>query len=120
MATEIEKIASRKSWYKLDLSANVYPTLQRKNFSSLYRLSILLKEDIQPSLLQKAVDMTLPRFPSFKVALRKGLFWRYLEPNNRPGPFVQPDISNPCMPLHFKGNNRYLIRVSEFFLLLQR
>ncbi|MDO5574155.1 MAG: alcohol acetyltransferase [bacterium] len=111
MATEIARTASRKSWYKLDLSANVYPTLQRKNFSSVYRLSVLLKEDIQPALLQKAVNMTLPRFPSFKVALRKGLFWRYLEPNNRPGPFVQSDISNPCMPLHFKGNNRYLIRI---------
>jgi len=102
---------SRKTWYKLDLSANVYPTLQRKNFSSVYRLSILLKEKIDPDLLQQAVDITLPRFPSFKVALRKGLFWRYLEPNHRPGPFVQPDIINPCMPMHFKGNNRYLIRV---------
>ncbi len=102
---------SRKTWYKLDLSANVYPTLQRKNFSSVYRLSILLKEKINPDLLQKAVDITLPRFPSFKVALRKGLFWRYLEPNNRPGPFVRPDIINPCMPMHFKGNNRYLIRI---------
>lgn len=100
----------RTSWYKLDLSANVYPTLQRKNFSSVYRISITLKEKIQPDLLQQAVDMTLPRFPTFKSALRKGLFWRYLEPNDRPGPFVQPDIQNPCMPMHFRANNRYLIR----------
>ena len=55
--------------------------------------------------------MTLPRFPTYKVAIRKGLFWRYLEPNNRPGPFVQKDIKNPCMPMHFKSNNRYLIRL---------
>ena len=78
----------RTAWYKLDLSANVYPTLQRRNFSSVYRLSILLNEDINPELLQQAVDLTLPRFPSFQVALRKGLFWRYLEPNHRPGPYV--------------------------------
>ena len=99
------------SWYKLDLSANVYPTLQRKNFSSVYRISVTLKETIQPDLLQKAVDLTLPRFPTFKTALRRGLFWRYLEPNHRPGPFVQPDIQNPCMPMHFRANNRYLIRI---------
>lgn len=55
--------------------------------------------------------MTLPRFPVFKVAMRTGVFWRYLEPNHRPGPFVRPDIVNPCMPMHFKANNRYLIRV---------
>ena len=101
----------RKTWYKLDLSANVYPTLQRKNFSNIFRLSIVLKEKINPEILQKAVDKTLPRFPAFKVALRKGLFWRYLEPNNRPGPFVQHDIINPCMPISAKSNNRYMIRI---------
>lgn len=101
----------RKSWYRLDLSANVYPTLQRKNFSNVYRLSVILKEEIDPVLLQKALDLTLPRFPSFKTALRKGLFWRYLEYNNRPGPFVMPDIANPCMPISFKSGNRYLLRV---------
>lgn len=105
--TEIKHAA----WYKLDLSANVYPTLQRKNFSNVYRLSLTLKETVKPKLLQKALDMTLPRFPTFQVAIRKGLFWRYLEPNHRPGPYVQPDIKNPCMPMHFRSNNRYLIRV---------
>lgn len=101
----------RASWYKLDLSANVYPTLQRRDFSSVYRISITLKEMIQPDLLQQAVDLTLPRFPTFKTALRRGLFWRYLEPNDRPGPFVQPDIQNPCMHMNFHANNRYLIRI---------
>jgi NRPS condensation-like uncharacterized protein len=98
-------------WYKLDLSANVYPTLQRKNFSNVYRISLSLKENVQPDILQKALDMTLSRFPTFQVALRKGLFWRYLEANHRPGPYVREDIENPCMPMHFKSNNRYLIRI---------
>ncbi len=107
---QTEKTA-RKSWYKLDLSAIVYPTLQRRDFSSVYRLSVLLKQPVNPDILQKAVDMALPRFPTYKSAIRKGLFWRYLEPNNRPGPFVSPDIKNPCMPMPFKANNRYLLRI---------
>lgn len=101
----------RTPWYRLDLSGIVYPTLQRRNFSSVYRLSVLLKETIDPVTLQRAVDMTLPRFPTFKAAMRKGVFWRYLEPNNRPGPFVEPDIVNPCMPMSFKTSSRYLIRI---------
>ena len=101
----------RKVWYKLDLSAIVYPTLQRKDFSSVYRLSVVLKEPIQPDILQQAVDMTLPRFPIFKTAIHKGFFWRYLTPNHRPGPFVQPDIRNFCMPMSFRANNRYLMRI---------
>lgn len=100
----------RRDWYKLDLSAIVYPTLERRDFSSVYRLSVVLKEEIQPGVLQQAVDIALKRFPTYKAAIRKGLFWRYLEPNDRPGPFVQPDIKNPCMPMNFKTSNRYLLR----------
>lgn len=103
--------AVRKEWYKLDLSAIVYPTLHRRDFSSVYRISCLIKEEVDPEILQKALDMTLPRFPTYKSAMRKGVFWRYLEPNNRPGPFVQPDVKNPCQPMHHRTNNRYLVRV---------
>lgn len=106
-----KKIKQENEWYRMDLSAVVYPTLQRKDFSSVYRLSVVMKEKINPELLQKAVDITLKRFPTYKVAIRKGLFWRYLEPNNRPGPFVEKDINNPCMPMPFKANNRYPIRI---------
>ncbi len=111
MTSQKNDKTERKEWYKLDLSAIVYPTLQRKDFSSVYRLSVVLKEPIQPDILQQAVDIALKRFPTYKAAIHKGLFWRYLEPNTRPGPFVQPDIKNPCMPMPFKANNHYLIRI---------
>ena len=101
----------QRDWYRLDLSATVYPTLQRRNFSSVYRLSVLLKEPIRSDILQKAADIALKRFPTYRVAIHKGLFWRYLEPNSRPGPFVQPDIANPCMPMYFKAGSRYLLRI---------
>lgn len=100
-----------KIWYKLDLSAIVYPTLQRRDFSSVYRLSVVLKEPVKPDVLQTAVDIALKRFPTYKTAIHKGLFWRYLEPNDRPGPFVQKDIQNFCMPMPFKAGNRYLLRI---------
>lgn len=103
-----------EDWYRLDLSAIVYPTLQRRDFSSVYRLSVVLKEEIDPAVLQQAVDQVMPRFPTYKAAIRKGVFWRYLEPNNRPGPFVQADVKNPCQPMHFKGNNRYLVRFYHY------
>jgi len=43
----------RRQPFKLDLSAIVYPTLQRRDFSSVYRLSVLLKEEIDPEILQR-------------------------------------------------------------------
>lgn len=106
-----KKGQERKIWYKLDLSAIVYPTLQRRDFSSVYRLSVVLKEPIDPIILQQAVDIALTRFPTYKTAIRKGLFWRYLEPNHRPGPYVRKDIRNFCMPMPFNAGNRYLLRI---------
>lgn len=110
VSSHIRQLAVHKDWYKLDLSAIVYPTLQRKDFSSVYRMSVLLKEDVKPEVLQEAIDKSLPRFPTYKVAMRRGLFWRYLEPNHRPGPFVQADVKNPCQPMYYKAENRYMIR----------
>ncbi len=105
---------SRKDWYQLDLSANVYPTLQSRKFSSVYRVGIVLKEPVNPVLLEQAFHMTIPRFPLMSSAIHKGLFWRYLEPNHAPLPPVMEDIINPCMPMPFKSNNRYLIRLYYF------
>lgn len=56
----------------------------------MYRLSVLLKDPVQPDILQQAVDIAMKRFPTYHSAMRKGFFWRYLEPNTRPGPFVKP------------------------------
>ena len=100
---EREDMAGRKEWFKLDLSGNVYPTLQKKSFSSTFRVSLTLKDEVKPEILQKAFEQIMPRFPSFKVDLRKGFFWRYLEPNRRPLPKVERDVKNPCMPMDFKN-----------------
>ena len=59
-----DKKKDRNTWYRLDLSGMVYPTLQRRTFSNVYRVSITLTEEIRPDVLQQALDMTLPRFPA--------------------------------------------------------
>lgn len=61
-----------KTWYRLDLSAIVYPTLQRRDFSSVYRLSVLLKDPVQPDILQQAVDIAMKTlsYLSFRNAER--------------------------------------------------
>lgn len=100
-----------KTWFKLDNSANIYPAIQRSYYSSVYRFSAYLYENIDPEILQKALDKTMPRFPIFNVCIKSGLFWQYLETNKKEGPFVERDIINPCMPMRFKENNGYLIRV---------
>ena len=52
---QIQKV--HKDWYKLDLSAIVYPTLQRRDFSSVYRLSVLLKEIVSTRNVQQVINI---------------------------------------------------------------
>ncbi|SMC65014.1 hypothetical protein [Papillibacter cinnamivorans] len=108
-----EKNGAEKSrgWYRLDNSAAVYPAIQRDDYSAIYRFSAVMKKRVDPALLQRAVDLTMPRFPVFNVCIKKGVFWYYLEPNLKPGPFVKPDIANPCMPVRFREDNGYLLRI---------
>lgn len=72
--------AERKlQWMPLDNSAKIYPAARSKNWSNVFRLSATLRESIDVEIMQRALDATVPRFPSMAVRLRRGLFWYYLE-----------------------------------------
>ena len=71
-------------WYRLDNAGILYSALQREEYSAIYRFSALMTEPVRPAALQNAIDRVLPRFPSFAVRIRRGLFWYYLEPNTAP------------------------------------
>lgn len=97
-------------WYRLDNAGILYSALQREEYSAIYRFSALMTEPVRPAALQNAIDRVLPRFPSFAVRIRRGLFWYYLEPNTAPGPFLKADVANPCQPVRFREDNGWLVR----------
>ena len=101
---------ARKGWYKLDNAGVLYSAIQKERYSSVYRFSAVMTERVDPAALQRAVDRTLPRFPGFRVHMKKGAFWYYFEPNDAPGPFVKKDIANPCQPIRAKEDNGWLVR----------
>ena len=100
----------QKQWYRLDNAGVLYSALKKEKYAPVYRFSAVMKETVDPEALQRAVDRTMPRFPGFRVRIRKGAFWCYFEPNEKPGPFVRPDIANPCQPIREKQDNDWLIR----------
>jgi len=86
-------------WYKLDSAGILYSALQKEEYSAIYRFSAQMEREVDPAALQRAIDRCMPRFPSFAVRIRKGLFWYYLEPNHASGPFLKEDVSDPCQPV---------------------
>ena len=71
------------SWRRLDNSAKIFPIASSKKYSSVFRLSAVLKERVNPKTLKMAVKIALDKIPSFKVKLKKGLFWYYFEENGK-------------------------------------
>lgn len=66
-------------WRKLDNAAIAFPLVTGRNDSRVFRFYCQLKEEVDPDILQSALDQTMEKYPLFQAVLRKGLFWFYLE-----------------------------------------
>ncbi|MCR5719154.1 MAG: hypothetical protein K6F84_01175 [Lachnospiraceae bacterium] len=101
-------------WDKLDNTANLFPAIAGESRTNVYRISVTLKEDVDPVILKDALDKVLPKFDLFNVRLRSGLFWYYFEENTKPAPKVVQENTFPCRYIRQNKNRSYLFRVSYF------
>lgn len=95
---------------KLDNSAQLFPLISTKNFSTVFRLSCVLKEKIQPNVLQQAVQKALDCFPCFRVKMKRDFFNYYLE-SNEEEPVIKKEGKYPCRYINPKDNHDYLFQV---------
>ena len=108
-----EQIKSDFYWRKLDDQAKVFSLVSNNRYSSIFRLSVILKDKITPGILQKAVEKALEIYKEFKVKMPKGLFWYYLEQNEKK-PIVKIENDYPFKKINTKENNHYLFKVTYF------
>ena len=78
-------------WGKLDNTAHLFPVIAGEGMTNVYRVAVILKEEIQQELLQQALDMVLPKFSVFNCRLRQGMFWYYFEENGKKSPTVHEE-----------------------------
>ena len=50
----------RKQWYRLDNAALIFPAVMRKNWNNVFRVSVTLKDTVDPGLLNRAAAELLP------------------------------------------------------------
>ena len=100
-------------WRRLDNSAKIFPISGGKKYSTVFRLSVILKENIQPEILKQAVEMTLKKYKSFQVRMKSGFFWNYFEHNPKE-PIIEEEKDYPCKYINPKTNNNYLFKVTYF------
>lgn len=100
-------------WRKLDNSAKIFPLSAGRKYSTVFRISAVLKEKINPKILEKAVNIALEKYDSFKVKMKYGFFWYYLEENNKE-PIIEEEKDYPCKYIEPSKNNDYLFKVTYF------
>lgn len=107
------KKEENNSWRRLDNSAKIFPISAGKRYSTVFRLSAVLEEKINPEKLKTALMQTLDRYKSFKVKMKTGVFWYYFESNNKE-PKVEEEKDYPCTYIDPRKNNDYLFKVTYF------
>lgn len=104
---------AKRKWYRLDSSGYMYPMIRTKDVQSLFALSARLDKDIEPELLDRAVNETFKRYPYFKVKIKQGLFRYYFAENKKPFLTV-PDSGRILEAINFKSNNGYPFRITYY------
>lgn len=108
-----EKKEESLYWRRLDNSAKIFPISAGKKYSTVFRLSVLLKENVNKEILEKAVIQTLNNYNMFRVKMKAGFFWYYLEYNPKE-PIIEEEKDYPCKYIDPKTNNGYLFKITYF------
>ena len=101
------------NWRKLDNAALAFPLVTGKNDTRVFRFYCELNENVDPKLLQDALDKTMEKYPLFQMVLRKGLFWFYLEHRDI-SPVVKKEKKSPCSRLYIPDKKNLLFQVSYY------
>ncbi len=109
----MKKSPQGERWRRLDNTAKIFPVIASENLSNVFRISAVLKDEVDPGTLQRALEEILPQFEGFSVRLRRGFFWYYFE-NNKRMPVIERETTYPCKYIDPHSNQLYLFRVTYF------
>ena len=102
-----------EKWYPLETSAQIYPAIISPRQPSVFRLSCTFDEEIDPEILQTALNVAVKRYPSFAMTLKRGAFWFYFE-ELETTPELHPETGYPCQIVDPEQEGGFLFRVTWF------
>ncbi|MDO4546194.1 MAG: hypothetical protein Q4C25_08550 [Bacillota bacterium] len=103
----------KNNWTTLDHAAKLFIAGESKTETQVFRFSCEFDREIDPALLQEAVDHTMNAFPSFRVVIKKGFFWYYLEECDL-SPMVLLETKKLCANMNCTRARKLLLEVTYF------
>lgn len=104
---------NNENWYQLETSAKIYPAIISPRQPSVFRLSCTFNKEIDPDILQTALNVTINRYPGFAMTLKRGAFWFYFEEMEKT-PTLKPEQNYPCQMVDPEMEDGFLFRVTWF------
>lgn len=102
-----------RQWVRLDNAAKIFPPTSSKRDTKVFRFVCDLKEPVDRTVLQHALDKTVEAFPLYRSILKKGFFWYYFEESSFK-PTVSEDNLPVCAPLYDPYVHSLLFRVTYY------
>ncbi|WP_166981796.1 alcohol acetyltransferase [Microbacterium fandaimingii] len=101
---------TRRNWVRLDNASNIFLAARSDSDPKVFRISAEMDHDVDPVLLQQALDATYDRYPLYHAVLRRGVFWYYLQDSDL-RPRVTGDRQHTCAPIYQADRRNLLFRV---------
>lgn len=101
---------TRRNWVALDNASNIFLAARSDIDSKVFRMSAEMDHEVDPGVLQQALDLTFDRYPLYHAVLRRGVFWYYLQDSGL-RPRVQSETDYPCAPIYWPDRRTLLFRV---------
>ncbi|MBM6589124.1 alcohol acetyltransferase [Brevibacterium sp. RIT 803] len=101
---------THRDWVRLDNASNIFLAARSAADPKVFRLSAEVDHDVDPELLQQALDETYDRYRLYHAVLQSGLFWYYLQDSDL-HPLVTADEQHTCAPIYQAGRRNLLFRV---------
>lgn len=99
-----------RDWVRLDNVSNIFLAARSDADPQVFRISAELDHDVDPQLLQMALDATYDRYPLYHAVLRRGVFWYYLQDCDL-RPLVTADEQHTCAQIYRADRPSLLFRV---------
>ena len=94
----------------MDTPSNIYTATKTKKWNQVFRVSAVLKQDIDPLVLAQAVTDMKERFPTFYVQLKPG-FMNYKLIEVMDTHVVTEENDYPCQPVPVGSGQKPMFRV---------
>ena len=101
---------TRRTWVRLDNASNIFLAARSETDPKVFRVSADMDHQVDPVLLQSALDTTYDRYHLYHAVLRRAIFWYYLQDSDL-RPTVTEDTKYTCAPIYDANRTGLLFRV---------